>query len=216
MSEFQTPSNERTEHQQIQWGTFEGYNPEILPPDGFVVTPAGNFLSIVFAGTDLSRTLELTLGPVGEGKEQPLNTVRMAAIRIPVTLPPETFFVGYKTDIRGDIIKSKGARAVVVADVGGTTRVLEFPYGQEIGSPPSATDQTEQAPGNLKTLSKPFLHDMFSLQRTDSKDDEAEHPTVPSLIVTLHVSVERKSSMDHVHLFIDSLDLEAVFGLSHP
>jgi hypothetical protein len=212
------PQQERgqTDQQNLQWGMFEGFSPEILPPDGFVTTANGNFLSVLFKGADQSRTLELHLEPVREGSEQPLNLVRVAAFRIPVMLPPNTIFVGYKTDIRGDVIKSEGARAVLVADVGGTVEVLEFPYGQEIGSLPPITPQQDQAQGNAQESRKPFIHDIFSLQRTDSADDEAEHPSVPSLLVTLQISVERRSALDQVHLFIDSLDIEAVFGLPHP
>ncbi len=193
----------------IQWGKPAVCPVQPLPDTGFSFKPTGNFLSVI--STDTGLKLEL------QNAEQPLHAAQSAAFTIPVTIPDNAILVGYQTDLRFYVRKDAQSQIILTMEIGGTTRVFEFPYGEaredvEVKQVPTkegnAVDPTAKSRTNIS-------RDMFSLQRTGLSEG-AEHPVTSLLTATLLVSVQRQTPTSMAMVIVDTLDIQAVFGGTKP
>ncbi|MBI4751642.1 MAG: hypothetical protein HY774_24435 [Acidobacteria bacterium] len=64
-----------------------------------------------------------------------LSESKLYSFRIPIQIPEEKSVIGYMQTLGFGVQQSTGARVVIVADLAGTTNVLEFPYGRNPDEP---------------------------------------------------------------------------------
>jgi len=148
------------------------------------VSPDGHAMTLFF-GDPTKGDLQIGLSGTG----QPLSAIKLATIQVPVRAGDgATRLVGYAQFIQGFIQKTKGSRVVILADCGGTTKVVEYPFGQEV----TAQD---------------YLHAFFSPNPRFTGDPQ--EAAVPQFTITLSVLAQTRSSEDAVLVSIDSLDVEA-------
>jgi hypothetical protein len=123
-------------------------------------------------------------------KSKELGTVKSAAYRIPFNLSDKTTLLGVKVDIRGNVAKSEGGRALVISDIAGQTASMEFEFGDEVN------DNYE--------LSYIAEVDRLSLQQVASR------PPLPEIRVFITLVSQCLDAKDQVRLTVDSLDLSLV------
>ncbi len=155
----------------------------------------------------LSEPLSL----VGAGA---LSAARVLSLRAPVGAEDDVSVLGYIVSVQGSIQKSEGARAVVLADLGNATKVVEFPFGDpppiEIGGDELADEATENEAAS-EDLNQDFVFDVFSLEQRPNRDNNPEmfHALPPfTICLTLHAT--RRTAHDYVALMIDAIDIRAV------
>ncbi len=169
------------------WGKLQGVHIDVVHANTISTSPTANILSLLF------KDLSVQLDP-GE-KGAPLGRMKAVAVQVPVTVPDEADFVGYVNQFRGSVMKTKGARVTLIADIAGTTHVMEFPFGDEV----TADDQR----GN-------FMREFFSLDRRGPKGTEPEFRQIGPYTLTLLLRVERRAKDDLAVLNVDTLDVVAV------
>jgi hypothetical protein len=152
------------------------------------VSPDGHAMTIFF-GDPTKGDLQIGLGgdPKGSG---PLSAVKLVTVSVPVKSGADkSRLIGYGQDVRGYVQKTKESRVVVMADCGGTTKIVEYPYGQEVQG-------------------MDYLISFFSPDTRYAAGDAQDHP-VPIYPVTLSLMVQIRSPQEMVLAAIDSLDVEA-------
>jgi hypothetical protein len=166
-------------------GKVELVTPDVLKPNTFSasVSPDGEVLSLLFS--------DLFVALPGEA-DKSLSAVKVATLRMPFTLPDKQGLAGFIGDISGFVVKDAGARAVLIVDAGGTARVFEFPYDEEL-SP-----------------SKDFVQEMFSLERRVVTGG-GSGPPVPPYTMSLFLAVQRRTNEDQVMLQVDAIDVSTVY-----
>lgn len=166
------------------------------------------------AGSALSVLLSEPLSLSGTGA---LSAARVLSLRAPVSAEDDVSVLGYIVSVQGSIQKSEGARAVVLADLGNATKVVEFPFGDpppiEIpeGGLPLEEEGTAEDEGARDDLNQDFVFDVFSLEQRPNRDNNPEmfHPLPPfTICLTLHAT--RRTAHDYVALMIDAIDIRAV------
>jgi hypothetical protein len=163
----------------IQFGPQEFVTPTVVSAQDVSVSPAPDDSAVAI----LFNNLVLALGA---GCSE-LSAVSIATLRLPASLPEDKGLIGYLADLRGFVQKDAGSRAVLMVDLGGTSKVIEFPYDEE--------------------LNEDYTHDLFSLERRNSKNEEPAALPIPPYIITLILSVERRTPDSSVQLTLDSLDI---------
>lgn len=111
-----------------------------------------------------------------------------------------TLFIGYNNRLRGFINKDQDTKALIFANISGSTRIFEFPYGQEIG------DQFE------KGANPDFIFDLFSIMNISPEGDPQQYPILEPYNVQLLIVVERKDFQSSISLVIDKIDVEATYS----
>ena len=151
------------------------------------VSPDGHAITILF-GDPMKGDLQIGLGGEGKGAGYQ-SAVKLVTMHVPVKAGTDkTRLIGYGQDIRGYIEKSKESRVVVIADCGGTTKVHEFPYGQEIAG-------------------QDYQISFFSPDTRYSGDPQDQPVSVYP--ITLSLLVQSRSPQEKVVAAIDTLDIEA-------
>lgn len=154
------------------WGELEVLCSSPVEQEAISVTPNEGVLSLLF--NDLLVDLQ--------DWEAPLTASRIALLHIPLQLPDDRTLEGCSFDLRGFVSKTAGTRAVLFTDLGGGTRMVEFPYGQ--------------------TKEANFTHTFSQLE---------EGGAVPCAIAIL-LLLQRRSPEEGALLTVDSLDVTAQYG----
>lgn len=133
----------------------------------------------------------------------------------------EVSVLGYIVSVQGYIQKSEGARAVVLADLGNATKVVEFPFGDpppieipEGGLPVGEEDEEDTGDETDETredLNQEFVFDVFSLEQRPNRDNNPAmfHP-LPPFTICLSLHATRRTPQDYVSLMIEAIDIRAV------
>jgi hypothetical protein len=172
----------KSDELKVAWGKPEVITPAVLEEHSLsVATAEGNFPSSVIFD---SAQVEL----------QPRDPRQMVAwtgiIRLPLTLSTEPASVWYKSDIRGMVVKDRGARILLLADLNGHTFTHEFPDEQEITA------------GSVQSnLLRQFVFQASALP-------------VRSYTATLMLLVERQVASSLAFISLDSLDVKVNPDLS--
>jgi hypothetical protein len=156
------------------------------------VSPDGHAMTLIF-GDPTKGDLQIGLG----GGAEPLSAVKLVTIQVPVKpYGDKSRLIGYGQDIRGYVQKSKESRVVVIADCGGTTKVVEYPYGREIAG-------------------EDYVISFFSPDTRYIGDPQ--DIAVPHYAATLTLLVQLRSTAETVLAAIDTLDVEAqLIGVPTP
>lgn len=149
------------------------------------VSPDGEAMTVVFSNLQLAF-------PNGKA----FSASKVATLRIPFALPDDRDLVGFVQDIRGHVQQTQGARLALIADLGGATKVFEFPYDQH---------------GDDGANTRNFHFEMFSLARTGQKNPSMQRPAVPSHAINFFLTAQRRTLDDEALITIDSFDVEATF-----
>lgn len=127
---------------------------------------------------------------VGFDREGPETfATKVAAFSIPISVPDPTGPSNFIQTITYGVVKTAGSRAVLFADVNGTARSVEFPYGMETN-------------GAILILDLPKCV-------TPGRSGPA---FVSPVTIMLTVLIERSTPKDTVILQVDGIDISAVFG----
>jgi hypothetical protein len=169
---------------QVSWGHAVLLNPQPLPPkehhkSAFKFTQNGNEFSIVFPD------LEIALDPDQQG----LFASKVAGFHIPVTIPDTSQLTGFAQRVIVGVTKSPAARAVLLVDVGGVAKAVEFPYGEDVLQPLFVVD-----------LPRPVA------------PDQPGAPLIVPFTATFALLVQRLTTNDNPIFSVDALDVAAVFG----
>jgi hypothetical protein len=190
----------------IEFSTHETYEAAVVQADTVSGTTAGTSL-VIF----LSEPLVL------EGANSALSNARVLSLRAEVKAEDHVSVLGYIVSVQGSIQKSEGARAVVLADLGNATKVVEFPFGDP---PPleipegglSLDNEVSENDGEVRDdLNQEFVFDVFSLEQRPVRDNNPRmfHALPPfTICLTLHAT--RRTPQDYAVLMIDSIDIRAV------
>jgi hypothetical protein len=153
----------------------------------FNATRSGNALTIIFddLGLDLQKP------------DAPHVGLASFAFEVPLVLPRQRGLFGVFASLRGDVVRTTGARAMLLVAVGNAAKVLDYPYGQ---SAPAETG------GELAT----GVNALFSIDHwpTDTESRGVAQPR-PPMLVSLTLLAQRKTAEDGVLAQIDSLDISA-------
>ena len=179
------------------------------------VTAQSDTVSATTAGTALSVLLSEPLSLNGAG---PLSAARVLSLRAAVKAEDDTSVLGYVVSVQGYIQKSEGARAVVLADLGNATKVVEFPFGDpppleipEGGLPIGDEESHETANEVREDLNQDFVFDVFSLeQRPNRENNPRMFHALPPFTICLTLHVTRRTAQDYAMLMIESIDIRAV------
>jgi hypothetical protein len=129
---------------------------------------------------DINITLDTSM--------QELSATNLVTYHIPVQAPKDRKLIGYRQTIEGFIMKDRGSRVVIVADVAGTTKVVEYPFGQEISD-------------GVQNYTITFISpDINALVEGDMLGSPQEYSG------TLTLLVQRRSTKDTVTGTIDGID----------
>lgn len=163
-------------------GSFELITPDSLKPKAYSsnTSPDGLAFTIMFGSANIDA-LQVTLNGA-----QSMSAVKVAVLRIPFLLPAGKRLVGFAQDIRGYVNKTKGARIALVADLGGSTQVFEFP--------PSDNPSSEN-----------FARSFISPDRMEAMKDT---PTLYTL--NFFLTAQCQAPEDNALFAVDSLDVEAI------
>jgi len=161
----------------------EVYAPSIfsgsISPDGKAISALFGGLQVELSGSDADTVSEI------------------AILRIPVSItnPTSEVFLGYHVALRGFVEKGSGVRAVVFVELGGATKVIEFPYGTPIT-------------GNFEENIFSFVH--ASVQEPSSEGTQIANTLTPPphLTAVIVLSMQRHAPSDSALLGVDSLDVE--------
>jgi hypothetical protein len=170
----------------VSWGHAVLLNPQPLPPKehhkpAFEFTQNGNDFSIVFPD------LEITLAP--DNLQQGLFASKVAGFHIPVTIPDTSQLTGFAQRVIVGVTKSPAARAVLLVDVGGVAKAVEFPYGEDVLQPLFVVDLPRPvAPG------------------------QPGSPLIVPFTATFVLLVQRLTIQDNPIFSVAALDVAAVFG----
>jgi hypothetical protein len=107
-----------------------------------------------------------------------------------LTLPPKMGLNGYITDIRGAVIKDPDARGVVFLDIASTSKVLEWPFGEEVN--------------------KDFFDTFASVERLSADSDAGKVGASLPLEISMSLFAQRRSAKDTITITIDSLDMKVL------
>jgi hypothetical protein len=171
---------------RVSWGEAVLLNPQPLPPkDGtgkptFQSSSAGDQVALVFSA------LELRLGE--QGRDQELHAEKVATFHVPLSIPDTSRLTGFWQEVTASIVKTPGARAVLLADVGGVAKAVEFPYGEDLTEPLVSI----RLPRRLKR-------------------GRSGSPAVVPYTVTFSLLIQRLTTKDRAILSVDALDTSAVF-----
>ena len=157
----------------IEWGNIEIATPNsVLDPKDVSATPSpdGSALSILFTGLKA----ELLEG----GAET--SAIRVAAFSVPLKVPAVHKLAGFRVGLRGFITKGINSRASLIMDIGGATRILAFPYGDEKSENFTFAMRSQgQHPQNSLYVSLVLI-----LQRTDTDQAKLVIDSIDSLNIT--------------------------------
>lgn len=169
------------------WFSFSG--PTFPPVHQDQISPIG-----VTCNNHLASLLFEQLLVDLQGTDKPLCAVTMTSLELRAELLSKDSFVGYISDFRGSCKRSSGARATLIAELGGSTFTKEFPYGD-------TSDQGESWSGRI-----------FSFEQRGSSETNPGTPPLPPFTVNIIIVAQRLSQNDSVLFTLDSLDLTAQRG----
>jgi len=148
------------------------------------VSPDGHAMTVFF-GDPMKGDLQIGLG----GGSGYLSAAKLVTIQVPVrTTSEKSRLIGYGQDIRGYVQKRKVSRVVIIADCGGTTKVVDYPFGQEIQG-------------------QDYAISFFSPDTRYLGDPQDQ--AVPQYAATLTILAQVRSATEVVLAAIDTLDVEA-------
>ena len=150
-----------------------------------VVSADGRAGAILF-GDPKFGDLQIGLGT----PEKALSATKLVTFRAQVAAPADRSVFGFRQVLRGFVNKGKGSRVVIVADLAGTTKVFEYPFGEEV------TDEN-------------FTH-AFVTPDVNLTTGTEEVAPLPEFAGTITLLVQVRSPDDGVLAAIDSLDFEAL------
>ena len=154
-----------------------------ITADDFGLTLNQHLASILFGG----------LRAEIQGPDATLSAVVIAAFELPVELLGEDGFLGYTADFRGFCAKSAGARATLIAQVGGATFTRDFAY-------------------DLAEDGKEWSGRVFSFEQRPPLESNPDAAPLSPLTVNILLSVQRLTVEDSVTFSLDSLDVSAIRG----
>ena len=182
---------------------------ELLPPQtdnlpsppwfyfGDKVVPCIRQVSVEnFSVTTLDQVASIAFDNLLEdiqGRDTPLSAITSLALELPAEILSKDSFIGYVSDLRGSCIKSLGARAILVAELGGTTFIQSFPYDE-----PHEDEN--------------WFGQVFSFERRPNNDSGLPIVPLPPFTINVTISVQRRTPEDFVQLTLDSIDLTADRG----
>jgi hypothetical protein len=162
----------------------------LLGPPGLGLTSTANGpnLALVFSGA----TAEL-----GVGDDAP-SRVAAFALRVPLDVPAERTLVGFVTTVSLGVTKTPGARAALLLDLGGTTKVIEVGYDDPKTPPRSEPLRLER---------------VFSVQGLESAGDGMLGLAGPAAYeVAVLLVVQRRGPEESVILALSGLDVDPILG----
>lgn len=110
----------------VDFGAVEYLAPEsVQPQGGEQPTTRPGVMSIINA------PVQVELHP----RDQQHYAAKILTLRAPFTVRGAARRILIDSQVRGAVIKDADARVVIVADLGGTQRVFEFPYGRPVDEP---------------------------------------------------------------------------------
>lgn len=135
----------------------------------------------------------------------------MSSFEMPIELPPDLpkdsngspmqlEFLGYHHVIRGTINKDKNARAVLLINVAGSLKVVEYPYGLEVGT------------GGPEQVQADFDIPFSSSEVAAPSGEPPRYPRLPVYGAHLAILVERRKPDARVFVEIDNLEVIATFA----
>jgi hypothetical protein len=133
------------------------------------------------------------------------SATRIAVLEVPVSAqePSAETFRGYSCDVRGFVDKDDETRVVVALDLGGTSSVLEFPYGE------STTRDFRRAV---------FIYPFDQVQRETSPGRVVGVFVAPPPHFTalLTLSIQRRTPANKALVRLESLDVEIIDPAQSP
>lgn len=150
-----------------------------------VVSTDGRAGAILFGDPKLGD-LQIGLG----NPEKLLSATKLVTFRAKVVAPADRSFFGFRQVIRGFVNKGAGSRVVIVADLAGTTKVFEYPFGTAV-------------------TNENFTH-AFVTPDVNLTTGTEEVAPLPEYAGTISLLVQTRSPDDAVLAAIDSLDFEAL------
>jgi hypothetical protein len=162
----------------ITWSNFEIQyaSSQELTPHSSTPSPGGKLTSLLFDNLHLDV----------QSNTKALSGTSALLGQFSVQLPPKTGLDGYIASMRGFVAKSANARGVALLDIAGTSRLLEWPFGDEMN----------------KDVVETFAC-------VDQRPADSIHSAI-SLVISVSLVAERRSLDDFVQIAIDSFDFEVL------
>ena len=149
-----------------------------------IVSGDGLAMSLIFGDVKLGD-LQIGIGPA----EKYLSATKLVTFKAAVHAPADGSLIGYRQTLRGFVQKGKNSRVVIIADLVGTTKVVEYPYGQDMAA------------------GENIVITFFSPDVNQTNGNEVVAP-LPEYAGTITLLVQTRSPQDGVLAAIDSLDVE--------
>jgi hypothetical protein len=130
----------------------------------------------------------------GEG---PLSLTHVVALRVKVNLPAGQQLAGYRQVLQFGVGRTPGVRALIVVDLAGTLRTVEFDY-QTPPADPSTADEEQEPMAFLR---------VFSAQGMELGDPNGLVGAAPDYVATVLITLQRRSLQEHGSLQLDGLDV---------
>ncbi|WP_337177751.1 hypothetical protein [Paludisphaera sp.] len=169
--------------------------PDVASVDGFGVnlSPDGLALTIMFNGK-----LVAEMSPESARDA----AVTLTTLQIPVTLPEplnETF-LGFTASLRGKIQKDVGARVSILLELGGVSRSIELPYGQDRFGDFDEALFSYQAVSTIPTFGN----------GEEGTVPGQQLPPARHYTAVLVITAQRRSATDTALVEVDSMDVEII------
>jgi hypothetical protein len=115
-----------------------------------------------------------------------LERVELVTGAFSVRIPSTISLVGYTIDVRGQIIKDSESMGEAIFELAGTSKFMEWPFGEQ--------------------LEKPISDSFSSAQRSSGAQDDGIE-TVSQFALSVSLLAQRRSTKSSILIAIDSLDL---------
>ena len=132
-----------------------------------------------------------------QANDGPASSTRVFSFRVPVRVLNSQRLIGFLQDIAIGIVKSNGARVLIVADLAGTVNTFEFGFASETAEPLNEVLRFER---------------VFSLQGLESASalSVGLSGPVPDYEATFLITAQRRNLHEFAIAAIDSLDIAAI------
>jgi hypothetical protein len=128
-----------------------------------------------------------------------LSVTHVISLRVPVNLPAGQELTGYWQVLQFGLGRTPGVRALIVADLAGTLRTLEYDYDTPPADPNAPMDEATEPMAFLR---------VFSAQGMELLGDgHGIVGAVPDYVATVLIKLERRSLREHGSIHLDGLDV---------
>lgn len=189
-------TDSKSQASRVTWGKLEWPAPALSRAGSVTVAPDGLKVSLLF--DDFEAALE--------GSCKNLATTRTVGVRLPVRVDDELNVFGFFQELRGNVSKSPGARALVVLECLGACKVLDYPFDDPYDA--AGAGNAEESTGSVGGRDESISAQLMTVLRRPAKSRGGPFVQIPEYFATLFAVVERRTPDDFVRLSIDSLDME--------